>query len=74
MKLVTVMIVIQAILMIAALAATSVMMFRIKAIDQNMLGPAIFAANSLIFYIIVGLHGASLVLHGLSTFWCKGKN
>ena len=73
MKLSTIMIIFQAVLMLASVAATSFMMYNIKSEVNTKTGAQIFAVNSLIFYITVGMHGAALVLHGLSTFWCKGK-
>lgn len=73
MKLATIMIIVQAILMLASLAVFGFMMYSIKKDGDGKTGAQLWTSYSLLTYIIVGLHGLSLVVHGLSTFWCKGR-
>lgn len=73
MKLATIMIIVQAILMLVSLAAFGFMMYSIKTDQGTKTGAALWEAYSVLTYIIIGLHGFSLVVHGLSTFWCKGR-
>lgn len=73
MKLATIMIIIQAVLMLASMAAFAFMIHSIKKDTGQKTGAQIWAAYSVLVYIIVGIHGLNLVVHGLSTFWCRGK-
>ena len=73
MKLSSIMIILQAALMLASLGATGFMMYNIKGETTAKTGDNVFKSVSFIFYVLMGLHGSSLAVHGLSTFWCKGK-
>lgn len=73
MKLATIMIIVQAILLLASLAAFSFMIYSIKAEPATKTGAQIWTSHNVLTYIIAGLHGLSLVVHGLSTFWCRGR-
>lgn len=73
MKLATIMIVVQAVFMLASVAVTCYMMYGIKKETNTKTGLAIWEANKKLFYVIAGLHGVSLFSQGLSVFWCKGR-
>lgn len=75
MKLATIMIIVQAVFMLATLAATCYMVYGLKTdtTENGRDGDTIWKANAAIFYVIVGLHGMSLVIQGLSVFWCQGR-
>lgn len=73
MKLATIMIIVQAILLLASLAAFGFMIHSIKKDTVSKTGAQIWSAYNVLVYIIVGIHGFSLVVHGLSTFWCRGR-
>lgn len=74
MKLATIMIIIQAILLLASLAAFGFMMYSIKTDNgAQKTGAQIWESYKILAFIIAGVHGLSLVVHGLSTFWCRGR-
>lgn len=73
MKLATIMIIVQAILLLASLAAFGFMIYSIKTDTNTKTGAQIWASYNVLTYIVVGIHGLSLVVHGLSTFWCRGR-
>lgn len=73
MKLSTIMIIVQAILLLASLTAIGFMLYSIKKENSAKTGEQIWQSHKLLTYIIAGMHGLSLVVHGLSTFWCKSR-
>lgn len=73
MKLATIMIIVQAILLLASLAAFGFMIYTIKTDTATKTGEQLWTSYNVLAYIIFGIHGLSLVVHGLSTFWCRGR-
>lgn len=71
MKLVTILICLQAVFMLASIAATGYIMYNVKNPGAGTTLVTLFTNTSLIFYVALALQGTSLVIHGLSTFWCK---
>lgn len=67
------MIIIQAILILASLATVGFMIYSITKENSGKTGAQIWETHKLLTYIIAGMHGLSLVVHGLSTFWCKSR-
>lgn len=72
MRVSNILMIVQAVLLVAAIAVSSFMMFfRIRGESASKTGEEVFKSNALMYYIAIASNATALILLGLTKFWCR---